>query len=772
MSLLVGPVVGSLGTPAASGGATLTDAGEGYDFAIGGQGFHLAINDERKYERATAQFRKEQFDTAERVGNQSLVGYWTRGQLSFHEGAGQKYADQTSGTDDARYWDSRGVNPFVKGEASLYPSWEAASSTTPASPWLAAHGVTERTVAGMADNKVYIGPLGGTLGTYAPAGLVTSLSTGGGAAYCGQGDKGIARVGETLPVVVSDDFTAGVGSWGTIGGDGVVAAATLGTSSASPDGTNGAYLDITWPVTLGTDIANAYRLADLVNGRTYTQVARVWLEAGTGGKVVCGSAFSINPPTGTTVITTEGAWHTVAWTFVYGTYVPGFTMTDLDPTVTRKMRVDNFTIYEGVASGYQTGTPSSVLYSHTRNISGVHYAKGRILMVDEDGAWHQLAPNPTGALPVAVVAADKVFTMKTPRPWCVTETPGPVLLASGNQVFALTQSETNGLFPTLSAPILVATLPSGEDVLDMSTYLGFVGILTTRGFRVAILQDGGTITYGPKVIEFVSTPARTTIARKGDSFVIAADGSIYEVNLAVQLGDGLEFAWAQLPTPFGGGEGSYGVTNCGSTLVAWGGATLVKQATTPVATGYLQTGYHRFGTLENKKFQTIHVRGSGNGGALAVSKVTDTGAVVPLYTLDLSQRDSADITLRSDAPMERLALRFDLTASGESGPTMLGYQLRALPAPQRQRMIRVPLALHDVERRGTTRATGRAGGAWERLRALETLESEGGVVTYQDFRTGESGQCYIEQVSHEGETPPGRQGDGFGGVVFVTMRVL
>lgn len=760
---LVGPLAGPLGISSGEG-APLADNGEGYDFAIGSLGFRLAINDERKYERATAQYRKEQFDTSDKVGDQSLVGYWTRGQLSFHEGAGQKYADQVAGTDDARFWDSRGVNPFVKGEASLYPSWGAAASTTPANSWLTAQGVTDQTIAGMADSKVYIGSLGGALGTYAPAGLVTSMSAGGGVVYCGQGDKKIARVGDTLPVAISNDFASGANGW--LG----FFDASVGTSSASPDGGNGAYLEITWPITGAYDYAwAAAPTTGLVTGRTYTQVARVWIEAGTGGKVTHGSNA------GTTVfsaVTTEGAWHTVAWTFVYGTNDPGFSMTDLDPAVTRKMRVDNFTIYEGVASGYQTGTPSSVLYSHTRNISGVHYAKGRILMVDEDGAWHQLAPNPTGALPVAVAAADKVFTVSTTKPWAVTETPGPVLLATGNQVYALTQSDTDGLFPTLSAPILVATLPIGEDVLEMSTYLGFVGITTTRGFRVAILEDNGTITYGPKVIEFTATPVRTTMARKGNSFVVTADAEVYEVNLGVQIGDTLEFAYSRLPSPFAGGEGSYGVTNCGSTLVAWGGTSLVKQGTTPAASGYLQTGYHRFGTLENKKFQTIHVRGDGNGGTILVSKVTDSGAIVPLYTLDLSQRDSADVTLRADAPTERMALRFDMAPSGADGPTLLGYQLRALPAPERQRMIRVPLQLHDVERRGTTRATGRKNGAFERLSALEALESSGAAVTFQDFRTGESGQCYIEQVAHEGDTPPGRQGDGFGGVVFVTLRRL
>jgi hypothetical protein len=214
------------------------------------------------------------------------------------------------------------------------------------------------------------------------------------------------------------------------------------------------------------------------------------------------------------------------------------------------------------------------------------------------------------------------------------------------------------------------------------------------------------------------------------------------------------------------------VTNCGGTLVAWGGTSLQQQSSGPHGAGHLQTGYHRFGTLENKKFQTVHLRGSGTGGFITVSKVDANGTAISLFTLDLSVQQSADVTMRADAPIERMALRFDLAPDGDLSPTLLGYQLRALPAPIRQRMIRVPLALHDVERRGTTRAKGHRNGAWERLDALEQMEADGNTVTFQDFRTGESGVAYIEQITHEGNTPPGRQGDGFGGVVTVTLRRL
>lgn len=608
MSLLVGPVAGSVGTPASSGSAAITDRGEGYDFAIGSLGFRMAITDQWKYERATAQFRKEQYDASESPGDQSLLGYWTRGQLSFHKGAGQRYA--AMGVDaDLRYWAGIGANPFIKGEVSLYPKWGAATtnSFTDVSD---CRGLPDGTVAVLAANKVTIGALGAA-GTAYPAAArnAVAMTAGGGSVFISASDNKVDRV---------------------------------------------------------------------------------------------------------------------------------------------------------------TGGTSTTIYSHTASITEVHYAKDRLFAMDAGGVWYQLAPNPTGALPVAIAAADKVFTATTSGNWSVSDTPGPVLLANGTRIFAVTQN-TDGLFPTLSAPIQVADLPIGESVVGMAYYLGFIVLATTRGVRVAVLGDSA-VTYGPRLVEWDTSITQSGCARVGESVFVAGDDRVIEVNLSAQVGDGLEFGWAELP-PIFSGQSTQGASEVDGKVVAWGANVLQVQQATPVTSGYLDTYHHRFGTLEPKKFHSISVTVGGDGGSVTVSKVTSNGSVVSLYTLPVGQRE-AEVTLRTDAPVDYLGLRFTLNADGALSPKLLSYQLRALPAPQRQRMIRVPLALHDVERRGTTRAVGRTNGAWQRLRALEELEAQSSIVTYQDFRTGETGQCYIEQVAHEGDTPPGRQGDGFGGTVFVTLRTL
>lgn len=767
---LISRVVGAVGTPAPSGSAALGDTGEGYDFAIGGYGFRLAITDERKYERATAQFRKEQYDASENPGDQSLLGYWTRGQLSFHRGAGQRYAELGEDT-DTRYWEGVGANPFVKGEVSLYPSWNAALSGT-LTGIVGCLPVGTDQLAVLAEGRVHYGPLAAAPTVYplvSASRAVNSIAVGGGNIYAAMSDKKIDRIGLTLtfPEVYSQGFEVGTDSWVTNNAWGFHIPSTIAHDPAFAfEGTGS--LKVTWPVEGGGDDGSnaAKELTGLTPGRTYTVVGNLYADAGTGANIR-GWVFEVGTY-GTGVPDTTWTEYSYTFTATKTTHRVGFSNENLG-AATSNLHIDKVRVYEGARVGYDSGaTPTDSIYSHTERLLEVHYAKDRLFVMDALGAWYQLAPNPSAALPVAIASGDKVFTATTEGAWAVCDTPGPVLLANGSRIFAVTQN-TDGLFPTLSTPIQVADLPIGESVTGMAYYLGFVVLATTKGVRVAVLGDTG-ITYGPRLVEWSVSQYDTGLARAGESVFVAADSRIIEVNLSSQIGQGLEFGWAELPSPFTAAT-SHGVTQIDGRIVGWGGDVLDIQQTTPVTTGYLDTSFHRFGSLEPKKFHTVQVRVGGDGGSVTISKVLPDGVAVSLYTLPATE-GTADVTLRADEPLDRLGLRFTLNAAGALSPKLISYQVRALPAPLRQRMIRVPLALHDVERRGTTRAVGHLGGAWERLRALETLEAQSSIVTYQDFRTGESGQCYIEQVAHEGDTPPGRQGDGFGGTVFITLRTL
>ena len=114
-----------------------------YDVAIGGLPFIYAINDSRPYIRQTAPFRKEQFDNGTEPGEQSLTGWWIRSQSSFHTGSGINFFDPAGNdsTGHYRFFDSKGVNVWTKGQVTLLNSCTQSHETTGA---IASNGTTQQ----------------------------------------------------------------------------------------------------------------------------------------------------------------------------------------------------------------------------------------------------------------------------------------------------------------------------------------------------------------------------------------------------------------------------------------------------------------------------------------------------------------------------------------------------------------------------------------------------------------------------------------------------
>ena len=139
MSLVESVVAPVLTGVSGAGASRAQDTGQGYDFAIGGLMFNVASDDQNPYQRATAQFKKDQLDTTPTPGDQSLVGYWTRGQFSFHNGAGVTYYEVEGATSIytlrsdtviERFRDGIGVVPFTPGQVTCARAFSADTANT------------------------------------------------------------------------------------------------------------------------------------------------------------------------------------------------------------------------------------------------------------------------------------------------------------------------------------------------------------------------------------------------------------------------------------------------------------------------------------------------------------------------------------------------------------------------------------------------------------------------------------------------------------------
>ena len=68
--------------------------------------------------------------------------------------------------------------------------------------------------------------------------------------------------------------------------------------------------------------------------------------------------------------------------------------------------------------------------------------------------------------------------------------------------------------------------------------------------------------------------------------------------------------------------------------------------------------------------------------------------------------------------------------------------------------------------------TGYEGRASERVISLETIESNGDVVVFQDFTNNETVRGVIESLTFIRMTPPERRFKGFGGMVIAQFRTV
>jgi len=341
--------------------------------------------------------------------------------------------------------------------------------------------------------------------------------------------------------------------------------------------------------------------------------------------------------------------------------------------------------------------------------------------------------------------------------------------------------------PTLTSAITAAELPVGEIVYDIYYYLGYLAIGTSKGIRIAVVSDDGSINYGP-LITNTTHPCYDFAAR--DSYLwcatsVGENPGVIRINLGTRLGTDLNFAYCNdlyAPTVTGFDTTTcafMGDTNQLAFVTANNGTTdgaiYVENLNEKIEEGYLQTGFIRYNTLELKVYKLLQARIDNTDGGLNIDTVTfdDTEYRIGTFT---QQSNVPEVTVSyPTGAQEYLGFKFTLTRSttdSSLGPVFNGYNLKALPAVPRQRLIQYPLFCYDHESDKFGVEEGYEGSAYERMSQLEQVENAGDTVRVQDFRTGESYLGIIEELDFVNKTPSGPRFNGYGGLLIVTVRSI
>ena len=433
-----------------------------------------------------------------------------------------------------------------------------------------------------------------------------------------------------------------------------------------------------------------------------------------------------------------------------------------------------------------SATPGTLMFDKpgiTVSNAVMEYTKERIIMCVNDSVY-EFATSAI-ALPTAVYShkdPDHIFTSITSS--------GTAIYVAGysgiqSNIYKFTLNTSTGAMPTLSQAITAAELPVGEIVFKIAYYLGYMAIGTSQGMRVAQVSDSdGSIQYGALIFE--STQPVYDFAFR-DRYIWATTGvdvqaGVTRVDLGQDLGSlTFPYAW-DLYDPndtklhrtttcaFMGETNQLAFVTAGDGV---DGDIYIEDPEELIPTGYLRTGYIRYNTLENKIFKLIQARVDTTDGSFSMQSITATDAE---YTIGTFAEGDAVPEVNISYPTganQYLGFKFTLnrsTLDPALGPLFTGYQIKALPAIPRQRLIQYPVMCYDHEADRYGNEVGYEGSAYDRMSQLESVENIGDTIRIEDFRTGESYIGLIEEMDFINKTPTDKRFTGFGGLLLVTIR--
>jgi len=721
--------VDPVGQPASANGTTYINTANSYDVAIGGLPFFLGITDKYPYKRETAPYRKQQIDQQREPGEQTLTGWWLRSQSSFHYGSGIKFQEPIQGdTVPYRFHKSAGVDVFNVGKMTLLPDVElgvAASGTPIIEGATDANGV-----------DVILQADGSTLKRMTAIGTSTTLTWGGSGTILALANDGV--------------------NYYVANATGIYKGPLTGTSPGTSI--------FTHPTsTVGT----------------VTSVKMAWVKQ----RLIAGInnyLFEVVPITSFSVIAGQISNNIVT----------------LRTSVAHNFQVGSQITVASVATAYN-GTWSVTAVADATSVSYYHN--------NADINWNNTY---TGT---AVLATNNTLPIyahpNTTWRWSgICEGPNAIYAAGydgdSSSVYRL-YLDTSGAVPLLNRAVTAADMPRGEYVTAIGAYIGKYIILgTNKGIRMGQIDTAGYytsgyITYGPLVVvtngynpvlgaNVSGSPVKSVTFNDRyaycsiTNYIDNGDGTyssgLIKIDLSREIAPN-QMAYAthlRVPTTLEAvGVAVWGRSN--KLAIAVAGVGTYIQSNNLCASGYMQTGLIRYLTLEDKHFKLVKVNVENPiPGEIGVATVAEDGDVTNIITVDSGFDFSQDIATNIPHEQPALALRFILYPSTDlsSSPVFTGYQLKALPAVHRQRVITIPLMNYDFEGDRYNMPVGYEGRASERIAQLEALEEPGNVITFQDFTNKETVQGVIESVQFVRMTPPERRFTGFGGICYVEFRTV
>ena len=285
---------------------------------------------------------------------------------------------------------------------------------------------------------------------------------------------------------------------------------------------------------------------------------------------------------------------------------------------------------------------------------------------------------------------------------------------------------------SLDAPTVAAELPEGEIVTALDSYLGYVLIGTTTGFRFASSDTNGNLVVGPliavgQVDAFASQGEFVWFSYKN---LDATSTGIGRMNISTQISTN-QPAWASdLMVTAQGAVPSISMYGTRPVFTVTGSGVYCEHATNLVASGTLETGLYRWGVIDQKLVPKWDMHTEALAGTVVLSANPNLEGYSTIGTASIAGESNFSFN-GSESYLYDVEVKLTLTraANNTSGPSVNHWMGRAYVAPLRSEIFSVPVLLH---KQLSVRGIDYFFDVEAELAALRALVSDPSVIIYQD----------------------------------------
>lgn len=254
-------------------------------------------------------------------------------------------------------------------------------------------------------------------------------------------------------------------------------------------------------------------------------------------------------------------------------------------------------------------------------------------------------------------------------------------------------------------PIVAGELPTGERIVSLGSYLGFIVLGTDRGVRFCTTDQNNDLIIGPVIETGADVQCGVGFGRFywfGWTNYDAVSTGLGRLDFGQLVGQNRPAFASDLMAGTAASSAQGAVKDVvmfdGKPVFSVSGQGVYKQTSDKVAEGSLESGVYRWGIPDPKVLAFVDLQVEPLAGEITICRTFEGGSCTDIGNL-VAQGATYQTYEGPTSTFREAAIELEFKRSSTdatTGPVLQRWQARAVPVPTRSELFAIPILLHPM----------------------------------------------------------------------------